>query len=334
MKNLFIHFRTSIKLLLLIIVGLALIGIFVFFVYQPIYKVSLGGEAIGYTENKADLQARINEYIKSGDSENIAFVEITDLPNYQMCLLKKGNEPNDDEVFQTVIATGVPYYKYYAIMQDSEEKMYVKTFEEAENIINELKAKNSANKDSITYALKYEKEMKEMSDTNQVIAALYKEPVVEEPKQQTTAKSQTKTSESFSTSYKVAYEKTSLGITLTKPIAGGYTITSRFGKRSRGLHTGLDIASPSGTPIKATAAGKVIYAGWKGSYGNLVIISHGNGVQTYYAHCSKIYVTAGQSVSQGETISAVGNTGNSTGPHLHLEVRVNGVAQNPQNYLY
>ena len=76
------------------------------------------------------------------------------------------------------------------------------------------------------------------------------------------------------------------------------------------------------------------FAGYKGSYGYMVVISHNNEIETYYGHCSKLYVTAGQKVNQGDTIAAVGNTGNSTGPHLHLEIRVNGVAYNPQNYLY
>ena len=99
-------------------------------------------------------------------------------------------------------------------------------------------------------------------------------------------------------------------------------------------HTGLDIATSTGTPVAAAASGTVTFAGWKGSYGNLMVITHSNGVQTYYGHCSKLYVSAGTTVSQGQTIAAVGSTGNSTGPHLHLEVRVNGVAYNPQNYVY
>ena len=70
------------------------------------------------------------------------------------------------------------------------------------------------------------------------------------------------------------------------------------------------------------------------TYGYLTVINHGNGIETYYGHCSKLYVTAGQQVNQGDVIAAVGNTGNSTGPHLHLEIRLNGVAYNPQNYLY
>ena len=139
----------------------------------------------------------------------------------------------------------------------------------------------------------------------------------------------------MNTSSKTSTAKASLGITLIKPISG--TITSKFGAGSsirRSSHTGLDISAPKGTAIKAAASGTVTFSGYKGSYGNMIVISHGNGVQTYYAHCSALYLSAGASVSQGQVIAAVGSTGNSTGPHLHLEVRVNGVAYNPQNYLY
>ena len=99
-------------------------------------------------------------------------------------------------------------------------------------------------------------------------------------------------------------------------------------------HTGLDIAASKGTPIKAAASGTVSFSARKGAFGELVVITHQGGVQTYYGHCSKRYVSAGETVKQGDTIAAVGSTGNSTGPHLHFEVRINGVAYNPQNYLY
>ena len=101
-------------------------------------------------------------------------------------------------------------------------------------------------------------------------------------------------------------------------------------------HTGLDIATSKGTPMLPVTAGKVTYAGYKGSYGNLVIINHGknaNGqtVETYYAHCSRLNVRVGDMVDSNSIIAYVGSTGNSTGPHLHLEIRLNGNAVNPQN---
>ena len=90
----------------------------------------------------------------------------------------------------------------------------------------------------------------------------------------------------------------------------------------------------SGTDIKVVSDGTVIFAGWDGDFGNLIKVDHGNGVQTWYAHCSKLYATVGQQVTAGDVIAAVGSTGNSTGPHLHLEIRVNGTPVNPQLYLY
>jgi murein DD-endopeptidase MepM/ murein hydrolase activator NlpD len=113
----------------------------------------------------------------------------------------------------------------------------------------------------------------------------------------------------------------------------GY-ISSRFGPRWGTIHRGLDIAAPTGTPIVASDSGKVTYAGYNsGGYGYMVKISHGNGFETLYAHCSQLYVNVGDVVSAGDTIGAVGSTGNSTGPHLHFEVIQNGTKVNPENFI-
>ncbi len=108
-------------------------------------------------------------------------------------------------------------------------------------------------------------------------------------------------------------------------------LTQYFGWR----HTGLDIAGPAGTPIYAARDGVVIKSqcGWNGGYGCYIIIDHGNGVNTLYGHNSRLYVSAGESVAQGQTIALMGSTGRSTGPHLHFEVRVGGVRKNPLQYV-
>jgi murein DD-endopeptidase MepM/ murein hydrolase activator NlpD len=98
-------------------------------------------------------------------------------------------------------------------------------------------------------------------------------------------------------------------------------------------HSGLDIGDKTGNPIYAAESGKVERAGWSKGYGYNVIVNHGNGVQTLYAHASKLLVSVGDSVSRGETIALIGNTGWSTGPHLHMEVRINKVRKNPLNYI-
>jgi murein DD-endopeptidase MepM/ murein hydrolase activator NlpD len=110
-------------------------------------------------------------------------------------------------------------------------------------------------------------------------------------------------------------------------------VTSGFGMRWGRMHEGIDIAVPTGTPVWAAAAGTVIYSGWLGGYGNLVVVDHGNGLATAYAHNSALLVAVGQVVAQGDTIALAGSTGHSSGPHVHFEVRVNGVAVDPLLYL-
>ncbi|WHH57398.1 peptidoglycan DD-metalloendopeptidase family protein [Petroclostridium sp. X23] len=110
-------------------------------------------------------------------------------------------------------------------------------------------------------------------------------------------------------------------------------LTSRFGTRGREWHTGIDLAGNIGDPIYASDGGKVIFAGRQGNYGLLVKISHDNEYVTYYGHCSKLLVKEGERVAKGEVIAYVGNTGRSTGPHVHFEVRKDGTPVNPLNYL-
>lgn len=122
-----------------------------------------------------------------------------------------------------------------------------------------------------------------------------------------------------------------------KPARG--PIGSRYGYRidpingRQKMHAGLDIAAPPGTPVRAPADGVVSFAGWDDQYGKLVSIDHGYGVLTRFGHNSQIFVQVGQKISKYDVISAVGSTGRSTGPHLHYEVRVNGLAVNPVNYI-
>jgi len=113
---------------------------------------------------------------------------------------------------------------------------------------------------------------------------------------------------------------------------GGY-ISSYYGYRGREFHTGIDYAGSTGDPFVAAAAGTVISAGWQGNYGYCIVIDHGNGVQTRYAHASKLLVSTGKTVAKGETIGLVGSTGRATGPHLHFEIIVNGSTVNPRNYV-
>lgn len=117
-----------------------------------------------------------------------------------------------------------------------------------------------------------------------------------------------------------------------KPVQNAL-ISSPYGFRWGRPHQGIDLAAPTGTPIQAAEGGRVVYSSWKQGYGNFVAVDHGHGMETHYAHCSKILVHVGQHVSKGQQIAKVGNTGNSTGPHLHFEVVANGIHRNPVKFL-
>ena len=215
-KSTVIHLRTVFKLALLLFIGMLIISFLIFFVYKPMYSVTLGDKFLGYTSDKSELQSKINEYIKSGDSQTVAFVEIDDLPNYKMCLLKKGLTANDDEIFESVISTGTPYYKYYAILENGAEKCYVQTYEESEAIINSLKEKNSDNKDAVSYIVKYDTQLSDFSNIETAVASLYVDPPVNSkvPKTTTTGRNT------------IVYKNSSLGLAMIQqPVFG--SITSR-----------------------------------------------------------------------------------------------------------
>jgi murein DD-endopeptidase MepM/ murein hydrolase activator NlpD len=124
-----------------------------------------------------------------------------------------------------------------------------------------------------------------------------------------------------------------------KPVVGEVEFTSGFGVRSDpflgrpAMHTGLDFRAQTGDPVRVTANGKVVSAGWAGGYGRMVEVDHGNGLGTRYGHLSEIGVRVGQQVKIGEVIGEVGSTGRSTGPHLHYETRIDGEAVDPQKFL-
>ncbi len=117
----------------------------------------------------------------------------------------------------------------------------------------------------------------------------------------------------------------------TEPAVG--VLTSPFGNRWGRNHNGIDIGAEQGSDIIAADSGYVLLSEWVDGYGNYLIIDHGNGFETAYAHCSELLVSQGTQVCQGQIIALVGSTGNSTGPHLHFEIKLDGIFQDPLNYV-
>ena len=190
-KKVLTHTRRGIKFIILFVIATFLIVGTIAFLYKPTYSVFINGEQVGYTENRSNLQHRINDYVDNGDgtNSNVAFVQVDKLPEYKLCLLKKNIVTNDDEIFNKIKETGVTYYRYYAITDNNEEKVYVGTFEEAEKVVNDLKAKDSSNVEKIAIVEKYETEMKDLITADEAVSKLY----IEKPKVVTVAKKSSST---------------------------------------------------------------------------------------------------------------------------------------------
>lgn len=310
-KKLKFYTKEILKFFNVTLIALGFIIAIVLIKYKPMYEVKISGEKIGYIKNKEGLLETIKENIINYSTKNVENVEITENPEYELKLVEKTKETNEDEVVIAIQKNMKITYKYYDIELNGEKIESVNSKEEAESILNELNLQNLVISENTTENIEDVK-------TNDLQVA--KNNILQKVNGQ-----KENTSIAEISGIKIA----------TLPING--TISSRYGVSSRirsSTHTGLDIAATTGTPIKVIADGTVTAAAYSGAYGNLVKVDHGNGVESWYAHTSKMYVTVGQQVSAGDIIATVGSTGNSTGPHLHLEIRINGQHVNPQSYLY
>lgn len=321
-KKLKYYTKESCKFFTLMALGLGLILAIILLKYKPAYVVSLSGEQIGYANSATELDNKIQSEVINMEGENIDFVALDNMPSYELKLVERSQETNEDEILLALKEEAVVMYKYYAVILNDETVSCVDNMEEAEEAVNQIKEEHKD--DSIELDL--------------VVTTNYTENIDE-----IGIESISVAKEEVEQKVEVLIEedkKTKLpsinGVLLAvTPVSG--RITSRYGSISSvrsGAHTGTDIACATGTNIKVVANGTVTFSQRDGSYGNLIKVDHGNRVETWYAHCSKLYATVGQQVKAGDVIAAVGSTGNSTGPHLHLEIRVDGVAINPQKYLY
>lgn len=312
--------KRTIKLFKIIAIALAIIIAIMFIKFRPAYSVSLNGEDIGYVGDEEKFKNEVNENILTPSETNVAFVELDNV-EYTFSLVSR-NEVNEDEVMLALEKSAQNVYRVYEVadLNNEETKVYVNTMEEAEEIVSSLKEQYSEIEPDLVINQIY------LDNADEV-----NEETIQLAKQELTNNLQEELEEKQEIDSRMVN-----GIYLAVvPVTG--RITSRFGAVESirdHTHKGIDIAATRGTPILATASGKVSFAGWSSGYGYLVKIDHGSGVETYYGHCSKLYVSAGDTVEAGDKIAAVGSTGNSTGNHLHFEIRLNGKQVNPQKYVY
>lgn len=314
-KKLKFYTKETIKFFNIALIAIGFIIAIILIKYKPMYEVKIEGTTIGYVENKKSLNEKIQENVENYSKENIESAELTATPEYELKLVNKSQDENEDEVIIALQNELEITYKYYEIASNNEVIENVKDEETAEKLVNEIK-ELSNNEVELTINEKTTKALEEIQIDDLEVA-----------KENTVEKLNIDTTESIAdiNGIKVA----------TLPVTG--TISSRYGVSSKirvSTHTGLDIAATTGTPIKVVADGTITFAAYRGSYGYLVKVDHGNGVESWYGHTSKMLVKEGQAVKAGDTIALVGSTGNSTGPHLHFEVRINGEHVNPQKYLY
>lgn len=293
--------------------------------YKPMYKVSISGEELGYVESKLTLEESIKEDIIKDSEKNVESVKLQEQPIYELKLVNRTENTEEDKIIEKAKEDATVTYKYYEVALNDNVVETVDTSKEAEELVNKIKNDGIDENINLNIVEKYTSNSEEVKTNDLEVAKVNIENKVSETIKEIEEQEEEKNVIADINGIKLA----------TLPVTG--TISSRYGVSSRirrSNHTGLDIAATTGTTIKVMATGVVTNASYSGSYGNLVKVDHGNGVETWYAHTSKMYVKKGQEVKAGDVIAAVGSTGNSTGPHLHLEIRLNGEHINPQEYVY
>lgn len=293
--------------------------------YKVAYKVTIDGKVVGYIDDQDKFANRVANEVLNNEDENIELVALDSVPEYSLAIVNKNVKTNEQTILNTLKLKSDVTYKMYAVTLNGEDKAYVDTLDEAKEKVAEL-TENYGDE-----LVESEFGVREVYTDNKFEYKNMKYATI------------TKFTDNIESEIKKQKEEAAIRngnvlngiIFYNAPVSG--TITSRYGVNESvrdHTHKGIDIGAPNGTTIVAPADGVVKSASYCGGYGNLIVIDHGEGVETYYGHCSKIYVSAGQTVTTGEAIGAVGSTGHSTGNHLHFEVRLDGNQVNPQEYLY
>mgnify|MGYP004639273463 CR=1 FL=1 len=333
--------------IIIIVTILTSIGIFIFKDFglgYKYYKIETSQSMyVGSTMENNFLSKTIDEHIKYLTDEgyyitsyalNKSFIETK-------AIIPKSTTTENDIKKEIISHLDITILCTKLNIKDDEKTYYFKTQTECDEFVNSLnsyiKQEISSDGSAENYKVITSKEVleskinevKTQKEKNDAEAEAAKRAAEEKARLAKQRQQQTQVTSRGGTTSRTTQSTYSGGA----PLASYVYISSNYGSRHGKMHTGVDFAAPAGTSIYAWKSGKVTFAGWSGNYGNFIIVEHNDGTVSRYAHCSKIAVSAGQAVSKGQTIGYVGTTGNSTGNHLHFEIKINGSFVNPLNYL-
>ena len=341
--------KRAVKLTSLFAVGLFVMASIIYIKYKPSYKVTLNGQIIGYVQDKEEMQKMIEE-LKNNPDENIAEIKFNSLPSYQLEFLS-GDIPDDtDKVLAALQNNSTVTYRAYAILLNGKKKVTVASEAEAKEVINTLSKSDRKNAKISEVCIEKNKAEEDIKSAKVAKTTLKKAVESSKKTAKKSTKKTTKKTTSRSSSSRSSSKKTSSSSSVKS--VGGYAFPvkgcSLSNIRNRSYpsyagHTGIDInIGVKGKSVVAAKDGVVIVSealrsssGAYKSYGEYIMIKHSNGTVTLYGHlkAGSRKVKVGQKVSKGQVIGTVGSTGNSSGTHLHFEVRVNGNPVNPYRYL-
>ena len=308
--------------------------------FKFVYMVEMGGVELGLVNDKDKFEKDVKDTLENLE-EPVVSAKLQENPKYSLRLVDKDDiDVDDNYVFAKVEEKIEKTYRYYNIKEDDKLLAKVSTTEEKDNLLKELEEakqvkdlKVEEEKTKEYYIISYE-EAKQLASTNvdnienEKKSKLEKEKI---EKRNTNIVKNIRRGGTVSASSSSNANAMLGSLSFRRPLNSSRVSAGYLGYPG---HRGIDFPSPQGTPVMAAESGTVTTVMYSNkSYGNRVIIDHGNGISTLYGHNSTIGVSLGQKVSKGQTIAGVGSTGNSTGNHVHFEIRINGKPINPTSYV-
>ena len=308
--------------------------------FKFVYMVEMGGVELGLVNDKDKFEKDVKDTLENLE-EPVVSAKLQENPKYSLRLVDKDDiDVDDNYVFAKVEEKIEKTYRYYNIKEDDKLLAKVSTKEERDNLLKELEEgkqvkdlKVEEEETKEYYIISYD-EAKQLASTNvdnienEKRSKLAKEKI---EKRNTNIVKNIRKGGTVSASSSSNASAMLGSLSFRRPLNSSRISAGYLGYPG---HRGIDFPSPQGTPVMAAESGTVTTVMYSNkSYGNRVIIDHGNGISTLYGHNSTIGVSLGQKVSKGQTIAGVGSTGNSTGNHVHFEIRINGKPINPTSYV-